>query len=220
MREPSEAAANRRAADAPYQFPQRGPRIMNPGQLEPDSVKYIMFAHGVTTREKSQTITIPENLRVVFFYDPRRADTLMMVCPDWTKSMKSICSDAQKKTRWVYGPGTYIFRSFFLGFSENDSEAPHSFGVYKCEGDADPTYEKIHREFDVSLEDAIPLVLYPNPTPTVPTTLYILACGAKESSRIPPKLSYIPPGSEPNGGRKTRRSKRTKRRGTRHARVR
>lgn len=218
-RSPSVAAALRMAADAPYQPQRARPRIMKPDQPEPDEVKYIMFAHGVTTREQPQTITIPENLRLVFFYDPSVADTLMMVCPNWIKSMKSICSNAQMKTRWVYGPGTYTFRSFFLGFSENDPAAPHSFGVYKCEGDADPTYDKIHREFDVSLKDAIPLVLHPNPNPMVPTTLYVLACGAKESSRIPFKRVYIPPGSGPAGsGRRTRKSHTHRRRRTRKCR--
>jgi hypothetical protein len=106
-----------------------------------------------------------------------------------------------------------------------------------------PSYDRIHRTYTMPLDKAIPYALFKNANPITPTTLYISTCNARSDLRSAPELvpflslrernhatavgvtpetyaAWLTASKKAGRRRKTRRSKRTKRRGTRHARVR
>jgi len=175
--------------------------MLKPGVPEPPSERYILYAHGATAREDPQTLVIPENLRVVFFYDPDRADSEIFTCKE---GLTTLCTTASNQTRWVYGPGKHKIRSMYVVFSEEgDSyakQSSHSFGLYKCDDKGmmtrqqiksprPPSYDRIHRPYDeIPLNEAIPFALFSNANPTTPTTLYISTCNARQNLRSDPVL--------------------------------
>jgi len=180
--------------------------ILDPGVPEPPNERYILYAHGVTARENAQTLVIPENLRVVFFYDPDRADSQIFTCKE---GLTTLCATASNQKRWVYGPGTHTIRSIYVLFSEEgdsyDAQSSHFFGLYKCDdrvmtrqrvkSPPPPSYDRIHRTYTLPLDEAIPFVLFMNANPTTPTTLYISTCNAREDLRGRPALiPFLAPG--------------------------
>jgi hypothetical protein len=179
--------------------------------------KYTILAHG-TTYPGSTTLVVPKNLRIVFFYDPHVAQHVVYASGC---HMTNVCMKAEGTKQWVLSEGSHEILNFALEFDE-PPEVPdeqYDAGYYKCVPGSEPIYKKWRLEGLIPLEDVIGMFIRDIGGLTTMTTLYIAACNTRETTRATNerdvRLSQLQ-----GGRRKTRRSKRTKRRGTRHARVR
>lgn len=173
------------------------PLIVGANEPEPYSNRYILYAHGVTVREETQTLVVPKNLRVVFFYDPDIADTEVVTCK---AGMTTLCATASNQKRWVYEPGEHLIRSIYVLFSQEasgDAAEYHFFGLYKCNDNGPvtrqstpkkPSYDRIHRSYLIPLSEAIPFALFNNANPEKLTTLYISTCNTRPTLRGTPNL--------------------------------
>ena len=175
--------------------------------------KWLLEAHGETVREYV-TIKIPPNLRILFFYDPDRADTEIWTC---SKAMPKICADYTNEghARWIYNPGLHRMRNLMLSFKDD------GMGFYKCERGERAGYTPVNLgDRFIGLQEAIArFVNVANgldhgsvggpENPPIKTDLYMVTCSARGNMRSAPKKITLLHGG---GGRRLKRKHRTHRR--------
>ena len=111
---------------------------------EPKGPKYALICHGgvpdpsvVAVNPELATLTVPENFRIVYFYDPTATQNLTtMSC---TQEIANWCIGSNKK-RWVYEEGTYKGRFQLVQF-----ESDGSMGFYAC-----PSRDEVAALVDIS----------------------------------------------------------------------
>jgi len=189
------------------------------GAEPPDDTSHInlhIFEHGSTSGKRNCTWTVPDKVRIVFFYDPYKSDTV--ICT--TAGKVTPKADLNRQTRYVLEPGqTYRNMPCFhmtsdpnggvfaqdgmeLVFSE-DLRREGLFGGQPAEQILNTLTRKIRAVTDASGKTPLKDVLI---------TYYLYMCGARDNLRgVSRKVLTL-------GGGKKRKTRRSTRRSTRRTR--
>lgn len=175
-----------------------------------DGVNLAVYAHGavLSTRQEGyfETLTLPDNVRLVFFYNPRKMDTCAAININGVSN--TIKTNGLK--RYLFKEGCTYSSFPKLVYSFNDPEDPHAMGVRREDGSIITTEQFDRSKFYPLLEIVNRLSTSYSGQGVI--TLYFFSCGAREDSRMTDTIGLYA------GKRRTRR--RHKKRHTRRQRYR
>lgn len=187
------------------------------GAEPPDDTNHInlnIFTHGSTSNKRNCTWVVPDKVRVVFFYDPYKSDTV--ICTTAGKVISK--ANLDKQLRYVLEPGkTYTNMPCFhmtsdkscgvftrddgteLVFTE-DLQRAGIFGGQPVPATLDILTRKIRGVTDATGK---------NPLKNVLITYYLYMCGARDNLRtVSRKVLKLGGGRKRKGRYLTRRTRR------------
>ena len=189
--------------------------VIKPGTPLPSEkgVVLAVYAHGGVTAARQdgyyQQLTLPKNVRLVFFYDPRRMDTCAAININGVPEM--IKKNAGE--RYLFKQGcTYMFPK--LEYSFDDPEDPQTMGIRREDGSIVST-ELFDRTKLYPLVEVITQLSTSYAGQGI-ITLYFFACGARSDTRSSATVSL----AKIVGGRRARTRRRNKKRHTHRRRYR
>jgi hypothetical protein len=190
--------------------------VINPGAPLPSEkgVVLAVYAHGGVTASRQdgyyQQLTLPNNVRLVFFYDPRRMDTCAAININGVP--ETIKKNAGK--RYLFKQGCSYTEFPKLVYSFDDLEDPHIMGIRRKNGKIVST-ELFDREKLYPLAEVITQLSTSYAGQGI-ITLYFFACGARSDTRSTTMVSL----AKIVGGRRARTRRRSKKRHTHRRRYR
>jgi len=184
--------------------------VINDGDpLPPENgVVIAVYAHGGVTAARQdgyyQQLTLPKNVRLVFFYDPRRMDTCAAININGVpQTIKNNVGE-----RYLFKQGCTYTRFPKLEYSFNDTEDPHIMGIRRDNGKIVST-ELFDRTKLYPLKDVLDQLSTSYAGQGV-ITLYFFACGARSDTRSTVTVSL----AKIVGGKRKSRRRRNKKRHT------
>jgi hypothetical protein len=157
--------------------------VIKPGVPLPSEkgVVLAVYAHGGVTAARQDgyydQLTLPKNVRLVFFYDPRRMDTCAAININGVP--ETIRTNAGK--RYLFKQGC-SYRSFpKLVYSFDDPDDPQTMGIRRENGSIVST-ELFDRKKDYPLIDVVKQLSTSYSGQGV-ITLYFFSCGARSDTR-------------------------------------
>jgi hypothetical protein len=190
--------------------------VIEPGTPLPSAhgVVLAVYAHGGVTAARQdgyyEQLTLPDNVRLVFFYDPRRMDTCAAININGVP--ETIKKNAGK--RYLFKQGCSYTSFPKLVYSFNDAEDPQTMGIRRENGSIVST-ELFDRGKLYPLVEVITQLSTSYAGQGI-ITLYFFACGARSDTRSTATVSL----AKIVGGRRARTRRRTKKRHTHRRRYR
>jgi hypothetical protein len=184
--------------------------VIEPGAPLPsaEGVVLAVYAHGGVTASRQdgyyKQLTLPENVRLVFFYDPRRMDTCAAINIHGVP--QTIRTNAGK--RYLFKQGCTYTSFPQLVYSFNDPEDPQTMGIRRENGSIVST-ELFDRGKMYPLIDVITQLGASYAGQGV-ITLYFFACGARSDTRSTDTVDLF----HIKGGKRRSRRRRNKKRHT------
>jgi len=190
--------------------------VIEPGTPLPsaEGVVLAVYAHGGVTASRQdgyyKELTLPDNVRLVFFYNPRQMDTCAAININGVpQTIKNNVGE-----RYLFKQGCTYTSFPKLEYSFNDPEDPHTMGIRREDGSIVST-ELFDRTKLYPLKDVLDQ-LSTSYTGQGIITLYFFACGARSDTRSTTMVSL----AKIVGGRRARTRRRSKKRHTHRRRYR
>jgi hypothetical protein len=157
--------------------------VINPGAPLPSEKGIVLavYAHGGVTAARQdgyyEQLTLPDNVRLVFFYDPRRMDTCAAI------NINGVPETIKKNAgeRYLFKQGCTYTSFPKLVYSFNDAEDPHTMGIRRENGKIVST-ELFNRKKEYPLVEVITQLSTSYAGQGI-ITLYFFACGARSDTR-------------------------------------
>jgi hypothetical protein len=157
--------------------------VINPGTPLPSEkgVVLAVYAHGGVTTSRQDgyydQLTLPDNVRLVFFYDPRRMDTCAAININGVP--ETIRTNAGK--RYLFKQGCSYTSFPKLVYSFDDPDDPQTMGIRRENGSIVST-ELFDRKKEYPLIDVVKQLSTSYSGQGV-ITLYFFSCGARSDTR-------------------------------------